>query len=63
MRHLSILAAAAAASLAALPAAAHVGEGPHVHGDQVGALMVGLAIIVAAGGVAAIRLRAGKRRK
>lgn len=55
--------ASVAAALAAGPVAAHVTDAPHVHGDQVGALMIGLALIVVAGGVAVVRARAGARRK
>ena len=57
MRYLAIMALA----LASGPAFAHVTDAPHVHGDQVGALMVGLALIVVAGGVAVARTRARRK--
>jgi len=57
--------ASVAAVLAAGPVAAHVTDAPHVHGDQVGALIVGLALIAVVGGivggVAASRVRARRK--
>lgn len=57
--------ASVAAVLAAGPVAAHVIDAPHVHGDQVGALIVGLALVAVVGGlmggVAVIRLRTRRK--
>ncbi len=49
--------------LAASPAWAHLSDVPHVHEEEVGALLVGGALIVVAALAMAVRARSGSRRK
>ena len=51
------------AVLTAGPAAAHLADVPHVHEAEVGALLVGGALIVVAALAMAVRARSGSRRK
>ncbi|MCE8009231.1 hypothetical protein [Aestuariivita sp.] len=60
MKHLTL---PAALMLSATMAAAHPGEGPHVHPEEGAAWIIGLALLALAGGVAVLRARAVWRRK
>ena len=59
MKHIATVLAV----LTAGPAAAHLADVPHVHAEQVGALVVGGALIVVAAIAVAVRARSGSRRK